>query len=173
MELYYGIMFLVVAFFQEHMEGMLVSVACSVVGFTSTALVGHMVSTGIGYYTAVMYLDLGLIIVAVNALNTPTGKLAFVASTVSLVINVIYGNYYTAISSDMYELIKPYYTTINIIIFEVLLYACLFHSKFTPWAKDKYNSKAVPLIISRLPEKYHHLFIREKEHVDTNSRANN
>lgn len=173
MEIYYGIMFLLVAFFQEHVEGTLISVACSIVGFTNTALVNYMISAGVGHYTAVMYLDIGLLIIAVNALSTPTGRLVFIAAMVSVVVNVIYGNYYTAISPDIYELIKPYYTTINIIIFEVLLYACLFHSKFIPWVKDKYHSKAVPIIISKLPEKYHYLFIREKEHVDTISRTDN
>lgn len=173
MELYYGIMFLIVAFFQEHVEGVVVSVACSIVGFANIIIVDYIVGTGVSYYTAVMYLDIGLLIVAVNALSTPTGRLAFIAAGLSILLNVFYGNYYSEINRDIYELIKPYYTTINIIIFEVLLYACLFHSKFIPWAKDKYNSKAVPFIISKLPEKYHYLFIREKEHVDINNRTDN
>ena len=159
MEYYYGIVFVIVAIFQEQVEGFIASLTCSIVGFLGNSLTMYLVSEGYNFYYAVMLLDLGMIIIAVNILNHRVGVILFIASTISVLLNVFMGLNFTNVSSTVYDIIKPYYTIMNIIIFEILLYVCLIHSKIYPWVKN-YITK---LTLKHLPEKYKKFITKERK----------
>ena len=159
MEYYYGIMFIVIAAFQEHVEGFVVSLTCSIVGFLSSYLTLYLVAQDYNFYYAVMLIDLGMVIVAVNVLSHKIGKVLFIASTLSLLFNIFMWFNFTPATALVYNTVKPFYTTINIIIFEILLYSCLLQSKIYPWVKIRFDK----LAFKYLPKSYLKFIKREKQ----------
>ena len=159
MEYYYGIVFIIVAIFQEHIEGFVVSLTCSIVGFAGNYLTLYLVSKDYNFYYAIMLIDLGLVLVAVNILSCKLGKILFVAATLSLLFNTFMWLNFSPATALVYNTIKPFYTTINVIIFEILLYSCILQSKIYPWVKIRFDK----LAFKYLPKSYLRFIKREKQ----------
>lgn len=158
MEYYYGIMFIVVAIFQEQIEGFVVSLTCSIVGFVSSALIGDLVTSGYNFFYASVLVDVFMMIIAVNVLSHTIGKVLLIASLLSLLFNLFMWHNFKIDTAHIYDIIKPFYGIVNIIIFEILLYTCILHSKIYPWVKvriKKFNDKY-------LPDKYKKFVTKEK-----------
>lgn len=157
MDLYYGIGFLLLAFVQEHVEGFLVSITCSLVGFFSNILILSLKADGINLYLAAGLLDLGLFFIFLSLIGTTVGVIASAACFLSLIFNLAC---YTSLfkSPEIYALMKSYYGVVNIIIFEILLYSCLINSKAKVvgrWISKKFG-------IDKFIEEYNKTFKREE-----------
>jgi len=152
-------MFIVAAVFQEHVEGFVVSITCSILGFTSKYLTLYLINHDYSFFYATSLIDMGLIIVAVNVLSQRIGKVLFIASTISLMFNLFMWVNYNPLDPHIYEFIKPFYGIVNIVIFEVILYSCLLQSKIYPWVKIRFDK----LAYKHLPKSYLRFIKREKQ----------
>lgn len=157
MEYYYGIAFLLLALLQDHIEGFVVSISCSVVAFFSEVLLLSLVSQGFNIFMSTALLDVMLIFVSLTVIDFKLGKILLVTCVLSFFINIFYLTAYNPNTKDLYNLIKPYYHSMNIIIFEILLYSCLINSKarvIGEWISKKFG-------IDKLIEEYDKTFKRE------------
>ena len=157
MEYYYGIAFLSLALLQHHIEGFVVSISCSVVAFFSEVLLLSLVSQGFNIFMSTALLDVMLIFVSLTVIDFKLGKILLVTCVLSFFINIFYLTAYNPNTKDLYNLIKPYYHSMNIIIFEILLYSCLINSKarvIGEWISKKFG-------IDKLIEEYDKTFKRE------------
>lgn len=135
MEYYYGIAFLLLAFLQDHAEGFVVSISCSVVAFFSELLLLSLISQGFNIFMSTALLDVMLIFISLTVVDFKLGKILLVTCVLSFFINIFYLTAYTPDTKQFYNMIKPYYHSLNIIIFEILLYSCLINSKARIWGQ--------------------------------------
>lgn len=136
-EYYYCAVFIVLAIFQEKIEGFVVSMTCGIMAVFGETFINYIMSLGFQQYLANSTLDLVFIFIGISLITTRLGLVLTITCTISFVINIFYQLTITT-SSKAYPLIYPYYTTLNVILFEILLYACLVHSKVIPYLTKKY-----------------------------------
>ena len=141
MEYYYGVMFLIIALLQEQVEGFIITASCAVVGFFNQEILAVMIEDGYNFFIAAALIDFALILVSISMIGSKLGVIIFSACVISFSLNMLcYSSFTTA--NDLYSFIKPYYPTINLILFEAILYTCIAHSRLVPWVKklaDKYG----------------------------------
>ena len=136
-EYYYCIIFVTLAIFQEQIEGFVVSITCCILAVFSEAFILHVVSYGFEHYLAASTLDLILMFLGMTMIPSRIGSILALTCAVSFGINIFYHLTVTT-SYQAYPAIFPLYSTLNIILFEVLMYACLIHSKVFPYLISKF-----------------------------------
>lgn len=136
-EYYYCLIFIVLAIFQEQVEGFVVSITCSILAVFSESLINHLMTLGFEQYLASSALDVALIFIGLSLITSKIGFILAMTCTLSFGLNIFYHVTVTT-SYQAYPLIFPLYSTLNIILFEVLMYACLIHSKVFPYLISKF-----------------------------------
>lgn len=141
MDWYYGIFFLVAAFLQQQLEGFVTAFSCSVIAFFGEQAIRYLVIEGFHLFMAAGVLDLILLFIACSFIKTKIGTILFFTSFLSCMVNVLFYCSYSPSGLQFYHDIRPYYSTINALLFEVLLYTCLVQSRLYPLLKKKFPIK--------------------------------
>jgi hypothetical protein len=132
-EIYYGLIFLILAVFQDEIKGFLSSVLCFAMISTSEYIINTTSSYGLSFFESAIIFEFILIVTGLFLIGSKAGLLLVIVSFISVIINIICWSIYTSYG----EFIFNYYGLVNIILFEILLYGHFTTTKIYPVFKEK------------------------------------
>jgi len=132
-ELYYALIFLILAAFQDEIKGTVGSLLCFSMILVSDALIKHMSIYGVTFFEAAALYDFLIFISGLFLINSRSGKILILVSVLSFIFNLISWQNY----SEYRVFIKEYYGLVNIILFEILVYGHFTTTKIYPVIKEK------------------------------------
>ena len=137
---YYTLLFILFAFIQDEVKGVLSSLICFLMIYFYQPFDDLMLSLGYGFFVRAMLFDAIFIVVSLFILGSRVGNTLFAVMCFSAIFNFVgyilpYGN--------MYSYFKDSYRFINVLMFEVLLYVSFTSTIVYPWLVEKFKKVKV------------------------------
>lgn len=132
-EIYYTLIFLILAFLQDEVKGTLSSAVCCIMSLFSTFFIDEAYAMGMGFFETALAYDFLFFVVGVFLIGSRAGHILIGVSLISFLFNTLSWVFY----SEYKPFIQDYYGTVNIILFEILLYGHVTTTKIYPWIKTK------------------------------------
>jgi len=133
MEDYYSVVFFLLIFLQDHFKGFLTTLTCFVMVKTNLAVTAYLQMIGCTYYEAMMFYEAIVFAFSIFLIGCRLGVMLCVVSTISFTLNFIG---YLSPNGLFYQWYYTSYNTINIVMFEILVWACLINSRLKPYLKN-------------------------------------
>jgi len=130
---YYAFVFIILALLQEEVKGFLSSLVCSSMMFMAESFFRFSNSIGMSFFETALLYDGVFFVIGLFIVSSRVGLVLISVTSISIIFNTICWTVYTEHSS----FIQDYYGTVNIILFEILLYGHVTTTKIYPWIKTK------------------------------------
>ncbi len=135
---YYDIVFFVVIFLQEQIKDFISTVVCFFMSFLSLYVITYgMITYGYDFYMAAMFYEALFFFLSVFLVGSKVGVILCITTGVGFFVNFIG---YLVPNGDFYQWYRSSYGTLNLILFEVLVWACIANSRLKPLI-EKINLK--------------------------------
>lgn len=148
MEWYYATVFLVIAIFQEQVEGFTLTFCCSILTLVNEYCRNYFIDLGFSFFFVPLVIDTLLILIGLSFIGNKLSNILLSVAVVSITVNIFFWVHYNPEGAYLYQIIQPYYKYINIILLEILVYSCLAHSRLVPLGKE-YFMKARSWYVAR------------------------
>lgn len=130
---YYMSVFIILALLQDEVKGFISSLICSSMMFLADTFFKVSATAGATFFEAALMYDGIFFVAGILLIGSRVGMILIGVTTLSIIFNLIcWLNY-----EDHYRFIQDYYGTVNIILFEILLYGHVTTTKIYPWIKTK------------------------------------
>lgn len=123
---YYNTVFFVALLLQEHIKDFLSTLVCFFMSSCGSLIINFYQTLGCTYWEAAMFFEASLFCVSIFLIGTRLGWFLFFITFTAFIINFV--GYLTP-SGGFYEWYKSSYGLINILMFEILFWACIVNSK--------------------------------------------
>ncbi len=135
---YYDIVFFVVIFLQEQIKDFISTVVCFFMSFLSLYVITYgMITYGYDFYMAAMFYEALFFFLSVFLIGSKVGVILCITTGVGFFVNFIG---YLVPNGDFYQWYRSSYGALNLILFEVLVWACIANSRLKPLI-EKINLK--------------------------------
>lgn len=135
---YYDVVFFAVIFLQEHIKDFISTVVCFLMSYTSMLLIPFiMINYGYDFYSSAMFYEAIFFFLSVFLIGSKVGVILCITTFTGFFINFI--GYMTP-TGDFYIWYKDSYGLLNVIMFEILVWACIVNSRLKPFI-EKINLK--------------------------------
>ena len=137
-ENYYSALFFIFIFIQEHVKDSLSTVMCFLMSYLSVDTIFILTSQyGYDFYSAAMFYEAMFFSVSIFLLGSKVGVILCITTFFGFMVNFIG---YVVPNGDFYSWYKTSYGTLNVILFEILVWACIVNSRLKPFI-EKINLK--------------------------------
>ena len=130
METYHFIIFTILLFLQEEMEGFLTTLICWFIIIADTVVFKFFTFAGFNFYESVILLDVTFILITIFSYTIHKSNGLLLVMVVSFFINYYM---YQLTDTTVYKDFIPVYKSINIILFECLVWCCIGKSAIKPY----------------------------------------
>ncbi len=130
METYHFIMFTVLLFVQEEMEGFQTTIICWLLIFVDSLLFKWVSYLGFNFYETVIIIDLVFILLTSSLYGCHKNLKILLIFVISLFLNL---GMLQVTDEGQYTEILSWYEGINLILFEMLVWSCMITSKIHPY----------------------------------------
>lgn len=144
MEDYYSTVFFLLLFLQDQFKGFMTTLVCFVMVKASTLGVVYLQMIGCTYYEACMFYEAIVFSCSIFLLGCRVGGVLCIVSGVAFFFNFIG---YLAPNGDFYKWYYSSYSTVNVILFEVLVWTCLINSRVKPYLLKINMSRRTPDVV--------------------------
>ncbi len=135
---YYDVVFFVVIFLQEHVKDFLSTLMCFLMSYLSMLVVPYlMITYGYDFYMAAMFYEALFFFLSVFLVGSKVGVILCITTGAGFFVNFIG---YLVPNGDFYQWYRSSYGALNLILFEVLVWACIANSRLKPLI-EKINLK--------------------------------
>lgn len=132
-EIYYTLIFLILALLQDEIKGVVSSLICCSMVLMYEVFLSFSQQMGVGFFETALAYDFLFFVVGVFLIGSRAGHILIGVSLISFLFNTLSWVFY----SEYKPFIQDYYGTVNIILFEILLYGHVTTTKIYPWIKTK------------------------------------
>ena len=129
MATYHFIMFTVLLFVQEEMEGFQTTIICWLLIFVDSLLFKWVSSLGFNFYETLIIIDLVFILLTSSLYGCHKNLKILLVFVISLFLNL---GMLQVTDEGQYTKILSWYESVNLILFEILVWSCLITSKIKP-----------------------------------------
>lgn len=143
---YYNIVFFVGMLLQEHFKDFVSTLLCFLMSVIGVPSLDYIQSLGFGYWEAGMFFEAGFFCLSIFLIGTKIGWILFTVTTISFFVNFIG---YLVPAGEFYTWYADHYGAINIILFEILVWACIVNSRLKPYL-EKLNNLSTDFINKQL-----------------------
>lgn len=143
---YYDCVFFVGIFLQEHIKDSLTTVMCFLMSYLGIPAIDYLQYLGCGFWEAGMYFEGLFFCISIFLIGTKIGWILFTVTTISFFVNFIG---YLVPAGEFYMWYAEHYGVINIILFEILVWACIVNSRLKPYL-EKLNNLSTDFINKQL-----------------------
>ena len=139
---YYNCVLFLVLFLQEHVKDFISTLVCFLMSTLSVLLADLIIQQGFTFFEAVMLYEAGIAFscVLLGLLGCRIGLILFTVSCTAFFINFVG---YCIPDGELYQLYKQSYGYLNVILFEILVWACIVNSRLKPYIEE-YITKLTP-----------------------------
>jgi len=137
---YYTLLFIIFAFIQDEVKGVLSSLICFLMIYFIDPFYLYFQTLGFSFYEIMIFYDILFFTVALFFMGSRVGNTLLIVMSVSIILNIV--GHLTP-KSGFYEMFKNNYTLLNVILFEVLLYMSFTSTIVYPWLVEKFKKVKV------------------------------
>ncbi len=130
MATYHFIMFTVLLFVQEEMEGFQTTIICWLLIFVDSLLFKWVSSLGFNFYETLIIIDLVFILLTSSLYGCHKNLKILLVFVISLFLNL---GMLQVTDEGQYTKILSWYESVNLILFEILVWSCIITSKIHPY----------------------------------------
>jgi len=137
---YYTLLFIIFAFIQDEVKGVLSSLICFLMIYFIDSFYTYFEVLGFSFFEIMIFYDILFFTIALFFMGSRVGNTLLIVMSMSIILNIV--GHLTP-KSDFYELFKNNYTLLNVILFEVLLYVSFTSTIVYPWLVEKFKKVKV------------------------------
>ena len=130
METYHFILFTLLLFVQEELEGFQTTMICWLLLLVDSLLFKWVSCLGFNFYETVIIIDLTFIILSSTLYGCHKNIRVLLVFVASLFLNI---GMLQVIDEGQYTKMLPWYENVNTILFEMLAWSCIITSKIYPY----------------------------------------
>ena len=150
---YYDVVFLIALFLQEHFKDFLSTLVCFFMSAFGKTVILLYQSWGLSYWESTMFFEATLFFLSIFLIGTRIGWILFFVTLTAFFVNFVG---YWMPKGEFYVWYAEHYGVMNIIMFEVLVWACIVNSRLRPYL-EKLNQQSTEFLNKQLEKwREHH-----------------
>lgn len=134
--LYYEILFFVLLWVQDELKGFVATSFCLVMTLTNKLIIPPLSEYLGNFYEAALVVDFIFFCISFFIISTAIGWILMITMFVSIVFNIIP---FIITSDTVYNFYIKLYPVVNVLLFEVLVWACVTTTVIYPYLKRKFT----------------------------------